>query len=518
MRMHAPDQFLNRPQITYVLPSNMNVALLLCTTARGKLIEDTPYALESWDGRFLVADTNVGGALLRDAEELRDGRAQHTFHVMGTRGGKRLFLRFGDVLLNAHDADGRGAGHADATFGARWHFHERRRGGITEVALRSAYGSYLRPSADGQVEQRRGGWWTRLTDSDVWWVLHALPQEAAAASRPAALGMLFGASGGRSVPQPAMSTARRRRTAWLTPRRVYGASTVAVVLGTAALPWLTLDADELARLSSAAARVVGGVARLCSRVAGCLPLSHVAAAKVQLMTLASRAGAALGTLRSSNAVGLVLAHGLVTDLVADALAQALHAHRQAGSGTVAMRLDGRRLARSTAVSIVSDDLPFVLWARLLWGGFERLRGLLIATPLLSDGAKRVLTHPLAFALGKTAVTQLVYEAASTAIYLSLQALLRGDGAAAARRELKEKFLGTWADGVLFFSATNVLMFLLPVWWLQPVVDNLACLAFNTYLSLVSHGAAPPPPPPAPPSGSGEQGDARATAAGEGLAD
>ena len=87
-----------------------------------------------------------------------------------------------------------------------------------------------------------------------------------------------------------------------------------------------------------------------------------------------------------------------------------------------------------------------------------------------------------------------------------------------RRELKEKFLGTWADGVLFFSATNVLMFLLPVWWLQPVVDNLACLAFNTYLSLVSHGAAPPPPPPAPPSGSGEQGDARATAAGEGSAD
>lgn len=485
----------------------MRVALLLCTRlARCKLIEDTPYALESWDGRFLVADTKVGGALLKDESELRDGRAQHTFNVMSARGVKRVFVRFGDVLLNAHDADGSGAGQGDATFGARWHFHERRRGGVTEVALQSAYGSYLRPAADGNIEQRRGGWWTRLTDSDVWWVLHALPKEAASASsRPAALGMLFG-SGGRSVPQPAMSAARRRRTAWLTPRRVYGASTFAVVLGTSALPWLTLDAEEMARLGGAVARVLGGVADVCGRIAGCLPLSHMVAAKAQLAALAARVGAALGALRSSNAVGLVLAHGLITDAVADALAQALHAHRQAGSGTVAMSLDGRRLARSTAVSILSDDLPFVLWARLLWGGFERLRSLIVATPLLSDGAKSVLTHPLAFAFGKTAVTQLVYEAGSTAIYLTLQALLRGDGAAAARRELREKFLGTWADGVLFFSTTNLLMYLLPVWWLQPVVDNLACLAFNTYLSLVSHETAPLPPPP--PSGSGEPADAR----------
>ena len=32
------------------------------------------------------------------------------------------------------------------------------------------------------------------------------------------------------------------------------------------------------------------------------------------------------------------------------------------------------------------------------------------------------------------------------------------------------------------------MFLIPLWWLQPLLDNLSCLAFNTYLALLSHEA------------------------------
>ena len=55
-----------------------------------------------------------------------------------------------------------------------------------------------------------------------------------------------------------------------------------------------------------------------------------------------------------------------------------------------------------------------------------------------------------------------------------------------REELTNAGVATGTDGVAFFSAANLLMFLLPVWWLQPVLDNLTCLVFNTYLSYVSH--------------------------------
>ena len=128
-------------------------------------------------------------------------------------------------------------------------------------------------------------------------------------------------------------------------------------------------------------------------------------------------------------------------------------------------------------------------------------------------ARAALASPLGIAVLKTAVSQAGYETASTAAYLGLQEAARGGGPRSILGEIRHKFWRAWKSGFAFFSAAHVLMFLVPVWWLQarhppsrprlhtrgendpfalhvrssqPLVDNLSCLAFNTYLALLSH--------------------------------
>ena len=124
-----------------------------------------------------------------------------------------------------------------------------------------------------------------------------------------------------------------------------------------------------------------------------------------------------------------------------------------------MCLDWRRLRRSTVAAVLSDDLPFVLWAAVLWRGFERLQGW-VAASSLSAGLKRVLVHPVATSIAKTILTQTFYETVSTGLYLALQALLRGEGGGRAAAEVRAKFWSAWTDGVVFFTAANAVTFLL----------------------------------------------------------
>ena len=46
-----------------------------------------------------------------------------------------------------------------------------------------------------------------------------------------------------------------------------------------------------------------------------------------------------------------------------------------------------------------------------------------------------------------------------------------------------KFWSVWRDGLVFWSGAHMVVFLMPIWWLQPIADKLFTLAFNTYLSL-----------------------------------
>jgi hypothetical protein len=63
---------------------------------------------------------------------------------------------------------------------------------------------------------------------------------------------------------------------------------------------------------------------------------------------------------------------------------------------------------------------------------------------------------------------------------------RGGGVRGAWREVRAKFWRAWTTGLLLLSSSHLLMFLAPAFWMQPVLDNLGCLAFNTYLAVLSH--------------------------------
>jgi len=197
-----------------------------------------------------------------------------------------------------------------------------------------------------------------------------------------------------------------------------------------------------------------------------------------------RACAGLQQVREQHETGCLLAHGLLTDAAADLLAQAMREHFARGAHAP-MAINGIRAGRSTAVAMLSDDLPFLLWMRMLWEHTPSVLATVRASKL-SPRLASVLTHPLGVAVGKTAVTQLVYETFSTSSYLALQAVLRGEGWRGALAELRGKFRRVWLDGFAFFGVLHVILFVLPLWWLQPMMDNLATLVFNTYLAWYSH--------------------------------
>jgi len=104
----------------------------------------------------------------------------------------------------------------------------------------------------------------------------------------------------------------------------------------------------------------------------------------------------------------------------------------------------------------------------------------------------LLSHPLTIAVLKTTITQLVYETVSDAVYLAIQAGMRGRGKRdegwreRIEKELRSKFFMVWRDGLVFWSAAHMVVFLMPIWWLQPIADNAFTLIFNTYLAIVAH--------------------------------
>jgi len=171
----------------------------------------------------------------------------------------------------------------------------------------------------------------------------------------------------------------------------------------------------------------------------------------------------------------------MTDVSADIMAQAISARAEGD----AMAVDWRRVPRSAFSSLLSDDLPFLLWSRGLWEASERIVASLQASTL-SPRLVKVLTNTLTITAVKTIITQLVYETSSNAAYLSIQAWLRGGGWRAIGAELSSKFLGVWWDGVIFWSFAHIVVFSMPIWWLQPIADNLFTLVFNTYLAFVAY--------------------------------
>lgn len=188
-------------------------------------------------------------------------------------------------------------------------------------------------------------------------------------------------------------------------------------------------------------------------------------------------------LRARHTLAILLLHDFMTDVTADITAQVIDAR---SAGVDSMRINWRRVPRTAIASFISDDIPFLLWSRLLWVGGQRLAA---AAQVSELPLVRALGHPAVLAVAKTVATQLVYETASAAAYLALQAALQGRSAAGA---LRRNLRAVWLNGAAFWSVAHVLVFSLPAWWMQPIMDNLFTLCFNTYLATVAHEPRPRP--------------------------
>ena len=440
--------------------------------------EGTDYSLQSTDGRFIVADANAGKTLLRPAESAHGT----VFNFVRVPHSDAVYLKFGDVLLTAFPGSAYGETEADLAHGCEFKLYTRSSDG--KVALSSATGTLLRPgivvSSDGSVALEQGG---VPSDESAWWMLRRMTHDGSVTYDEQC-----DASPARLRTKPHTRAFRARRTAlgappprpsmvYLTCAVVMSATTAVMVpsghLGAALLP-VAAAADSALTIAQQwllppALQPLLSVGR--SRVAaGLQSMQHFR-----------------HSLLNKNMMVAVLLHGLVTDGVSDALAQAI-----AVPASSRVHIDWRRVMRGASVAFVSDDLPFALWARFLWNGFEKLRPVLRRSPL-PPWLSAILLSPLGFAALKTLVSQLGYESVSTAMYLSLQEVARGGGLQGAWRELRSKFWRAWMSGLMFFSSTHLLMFLAPVWWMQPILDNLSCLAFNTYLAVLSHESAHAPP-------------------------
>lgn len=267
---------------------------------------------------------------------------------------------------------------------------------------------------------------------------------------------------------------RRRRVSALTPRSIYR-RTVGFYAGCTAVLMPLWEPKHVASLLSAL--------RLPEPVSAVL--------------LSACSG--VYNMRQQHMLPCLLAHEVITDVSADITAQtfevdqALPANKAAAAAGAAnlVSLDWGRVLRSTSVSLISDDFPFLLWSRGLWIFTERLVKRLRAAKGLPPRLVSVLTHGLTISVGKMVVTQLLYESTSNALYLSLQAVFRGMGWRGVKAELRAKFVKCWLDGVVFWSAAHVVVFAMPFWWLQPIVDNTFTLFFNTCARTLARCAPQP---------------------------
>ena len=401
--------------------------IALLAAAQARLLEDgATYSLQDVNGTFLVADPDAGDSTLR-YEPSSPPDAVFTA-VRAKRG--RWYLRFGDastgMLLTAF-GNYKTAAWCDPACGAVWRIRRRRRDG--RVALSSAFiGTYLHSSLDNfDVEQGT------VRDAGSWWTLHkhdgpvATPtvgERLSEALESVSTSLVSSAREFTSMlsatDAPADEPAVRPRGIRLRPRRAYAAAAAVVAASTA----LVVPSQLVGRT------IIGAERSL-----------------------------AVQNLWRNSELRRVLASGTLTGLASDIAAQAYE-----GSGT----LDLGRVGRTTAVAMASDDLPFVLWARYARLGLE---GVL---------TRAALVHPLGGAVGKAALMA-AYETVSAALYLSLQALGRGDDVRAELGKLP-KAIGA---AVTFFSGAHFLAAVMPA-WMRPLADSLSTVAFGTFLAVLSH--------------------------------
>ena len=93
--------------------------------------------------------------------------------------------------------------------------------------------------------------------------------------------------------------------------------------------------------------------------------------------------------------------------------------------------------------------------------------------------------------GKVATDVGVYEPVYDCMYITLQALLRGDGLDAARSEVALKVLKVWAMAPRYWCIMDALNFSLVSLRLRPMTNALLSIPWSMYISSVANAAKPP---------------------------
>ena len=116
--------------------------LLISFAAASRVREGADYALQAYDGRWLVASADAGVPLLHP--ELSSGLTARTFtFVRVPSTPDTVYLKFGDVVLTATAADGDRSD--DPAKAAQFRLLTRPLDG--KVALYTSWGTWLRPGA-----------------------------------------------------------------------------------------------------------------------------------------------------------------------------------------------------------------------------------------------------------------------------------------------------------------------------------------------------------------------------------
>lgn len=160
---------------------------------------------------------------------------------------------------------------------------------------------------------------------------------------------------------------------------------------------------------------------------------------------------------------------------ADCLTQCLRARRDARSRVA---IDLRRMVRTGITSALLSGCLAVLY----FGWLERT----ITLPLAWREVLDVRLSACVSVLGKIGVDVGVYEPCYDTLYITIQALLRGEGFAQAWAEVQLKVLRVWAMAPRYWCFADALNFSLVPLRLRPMTNALLSIPWSMYISSVAN--------------------------------
>ena len=162
-------------------------------------------------------------------------------------------------------------------------------------------------------------------------------------------------------------------------------------------------------------------------------------------------------------------------MASDALTQCVTAAKQQRE---VVPIDVRRCMRSGVISSFLSGFVAVFY----FGWLERT---------LSVPASAGLLAVIASACAKVAVDVGLYEPVYDTVYITLHAVLRGDGVTAAREEVRAKVLSVWRMAPRYWIAVDLVNFAFVSLRLKPLYNAFFSIPWSMYISSIANAGHEP---------------------------